>query len=120
MNNQHRNKFFGGEVDWFTVLIWLLLCIIGWFNIHAAVFDPEHPGLFSMETNYGKQSIYIFSAMLLAVVLLIVDAKLDRSFSSILFVISILLLVTLLNVGRIVGRNQAWIPLGSFRLQPSD
>src|SRR3546814_15713581 len=75
MNNPHINRFFGGEVDWFTVLLWLLLCVIGWFNIHAAVFDPEHPGLFSMETNYGKQPIYIFSALLLAVVILIVDAK---------------------------------------------
>ena len=120
MNNQHRNKFFGGEVDWFTVLIWLLLCIIGWFNIHAAVFDPEHPGLFSMETNYGKQSIYIFSAMLLAVVILIVDAKFYSSFSPIIYVITILLLVTVLIVGRNVGGNQAWIPIGSFRLQPSE
>lgn len=120
MNNQHRNKFFGGEVDWFTVLIWLLLCIIGWFNIHAAVFDPEHPGLFSMETNYGKQSIYIFSAMLLAIVILIVDAKFYSSFSPIIYVITILLLVTVLIVGRNVGGNQAWIPIGSFRLQPSE
>jgi len=120
MNNPHRNRFFGGEVDWFTVLLWLLLCIIGWFNIHAAVFDPEHPGLFSMETNYGKQSIYIFSAMLLAVVILIVDAKFYSSFSPILYAITILLLITVLIVGRNVGGNQAWIPIGSFRLQPSE
>ncbi|MEC3879061.1 rod shape-determining protein RodA [Parapedobacter sp. 10938] len=120
MSNPHRNRFFGGEVDWFTVLLWLLLCVIGWFNIHAAVFDPEHPGLFSMETNYGKQSIYIFSAMLLAVVILIVDAKFYSSFSPILYAITILLLITVLIVGRNVGGNQAWIPIGSFRLQPSE
>lgn len=120
MSNPHRNRFFGGEVDWFTVLLWFLLCIIGWFNIHAAVFDPEHPGLFSMETNYGKQSIYIFSAMLLAVVILIVDAKFYSSFSPILYAITILLLITVLIVGRNVGGNQAWIPIGSFRLQPSE
>lgn len=101
-------------------MLWLLLCIIGWFNIHAAVFDPEHPGLFSMETNYGKQSIYIFSAMLLAVVILIVDAKFYSSFSPILYAITILLLITVLIVGRNVGGNQAWIPIGSFRLQPSE
>lgn len=120
MSNPHRNRFFGGEVDWFTVLLWLLLCIIGWFNIHAAVFDPEHPGLFSMETNYGKQSIYIFSAMLLAVAILIVDAKFYSSFSPILYAITILLLIIVLLVGRNVGGNQAWIPIGSFRLQPSE
>lgn len=120
MNNPHRNRFFGGEVDWFTVLLWLLLCIIGWFNIHAAVFDPAHPGLFSMQTNYGKQSIYIFSAMLLAVAVLIVDAKFYSSFSPGIYAITILLLITVLLVGRNVGGNQAWIPIGSFRLQPSE
>ncbi|MFB2118823.1 rod shape-determining protein RodA [Parapedobacter sp. 2B3] len=120
MSNPHRNRFFGGEVDWFTVVLWLLLCAIGWFNIHAAVFDPEHPGLFSMETNYGKQSIYIFSAMLLAVAILIVDAKFYSSFSPVLYAITILLLITVLIVGRNVGGNQAWIPIGSFRLQPSE
>jgi len=73
-----------------------------------------------METNYGKQSIYIFSAMLLAVVILIVDAKFYSSFSPILYAITILLLITVLIVGRNVGGNQAWIPIGSFRLQPSE
>src|SRR3546814_11919030 len=73
-----------------------------------------------MGTNYGKQSIYIFSAMLLAVVILIVDAKFYSSFSPILYAITILLLITVLIVGRNVGGNQAWIPIGSFRLQPSE
>lgn len=32
----------------------------------------------------------------------------------------ILLLIAVLVVGRSVGGNQSWIPLGSFRLQPSE
>ncbi|MGK6352864.1 rod shape-determining protein RodA [Parapedobacter sp. DT-150] len=119
MSNQ-RNRLFGGDVDWFTVLLWLLLCLIGWFNIHAAVFDPEYPGLFSMNTNYGKQSIYIFSAILIAICILIVDAKFYSSISPVLYAITILLLIAVLIVGRNVGGNQAWIPIGSFRLQPSE
>src|SRR5690606_19272116 len=34
--------------------------------------------------------------------------------------ITLLLLVAVLIVGRNVGGNQAWIPIGSFRLQPSE
>src|SRR3546814_15996471 len=73
-----------------------------------------------METNYGKQSIYIFSAMLLAVVVLIVDAKFYSSFSPLLYAITLLLLFTLLIVGRNVGGNQAGIPIGCFRLPASE
>ncbi|SFC10484.1 rod shape determining protein RodA [Parapedobacter composti] len=120
MSNPNRNRLFGGHVDWFTVLLWLLLCIIGWFNIHAAVFDPEYPGLFSMNTNYGKQSIYIFSAMIIALAILIVDAKFYSSAAPLLYALTIVLLVVVLAVGRNVGGNQSWIPMGNFRLQPSE
>lgn len=119
-NSLQKHRIFGGDVDWFTVLLWLLLCIIGWFNIHAAVFDPDQPSLFNMNTNYGKQSIYILSAIILGVVILIVDAKFYSSISPILYVITILLLIAVLIIGLNIGGNQAWIPIGSFRLQPSE
>ena len=62
MNNQ-RNFFF--NVDWVIILIYLALCTIGWFNIHAAVLDPLHPGIMDLSTNYGKQLLYIISALIL-------------------------------------------------------
>lgn len=120
MNNLQRNHIFSGNIDWFTVLLWLALCLIGWFNIHAAVFDAEQPGIFSMSTNYGKQSIYILSALILAAVIMVVDAKFYSSVSPIFYIITLLLLIAVLIVGRNVGGNQAWIPIGSFRLQPSE
>ncbi len=120
MSSFHRNKSFIGDVDWPTVLLWLTLCVVGWFNIHAAVFDPDQPSLFNMNTNYGKQSMFIFSSILLGLIILVVDAKFYSSFSPILYVITIILLIAVLFVGRNVGGNQAWIPIGSFRLQPAE
>lgn len=118
MNNQ-KNTFFG-KIDWLTIALWLGLCIIGLFNIHAAVYDPENPGLFNMATNYGKQSMYIVSALVIGITILIIDAKFFSSASPIIYIVVILLLMAVLVVGRNVGGNQAWIPLGSFRLQPSE
>ncbi|MEJ5052980.1 rod shape-determining protein RodA [Sphingobacterium sp. MYb382] len=119
MNNTVEKSFFG-RIDWVTILIWFTLCTIGWFNIHAAVFDPEHPGLFNMATNYGKQSIYIFSALIIGFSILIIDAKFFISAAPVIYIVVTLLLIAVLVVGRNVGGNQAWIPLGSFRLQPSE
>ncbi len=118
--NKIGEKSFFGRIDWLTILLWFTLCIIGWFNIHAAVFDPEQPGIFNLATNYGKQSIYIFTALLIGFSILIIDAKFFISASPIIYFIVILLLLAVLIVGRNVGGNQAWIPLGSFRLQPSE
>ncbi|MBD1428566.1 MULTISPECIES: rod shape-determining protein RodA [Sphingobacterium] len=113
-------KGFLGKIDWVTICLWLLLCLIGWFNIHAAVYDPENPGLFSMATNYGKQSIYIFTALIIGFSILIIDQRFFISATPFIYVVVTLLLVAVLVVGRNVGGNQAWIPIGSFRLQPSE
>ena len=115
-----REKSFFGRIDWFTILLWFALCIIGWFNIYAAVYDPEQPSIFSMATNYGKQSIYIFTALIIGFSILIIDAKFFISATPFIYIVVVLLLILVLIVGRNVGGNQAWIPLGSFRLQPSE
>ena len=115
-----KEKSFFGRIDWFTISLWFSLCLIGWFNIYAAVYDPEQPSLFSMATNYGKQSIYIFTAVIIGFSILIIDAKFFISASPLIYIVVIFLLILVLIIGRNVGGNQAWIPLGSFRLQPSE
>lgn len=120
INNEHKHRFFGGSVDWTSILIWLLLCLIGWFNIYAAVFDPDNPEIFNMATNYGKQSIFIISAAIIGITILVIDAKFLSSMAPIVYVITLILLIAVLIVGRNVGGNQAWIELGGFRLQPSE
>ncbi|MEI5984151.1 MULTISPECIES: rod shape-determining protein RodA [Sphingobacterium] len=119
MNNL-QNKSFFGRIDWITIGLWMTLCLIGWFNIHAAVYDAENPGLFNLATNYGKQSIYIFTALIIGICILIIDSRFFISSAPIIYILVILLLIATLVVGRSVGGNQSWIPLGSFRLQPSE
>jgi rod shape determining protein RodA len=117
MNNQ-RSLFF--NVDWFIILTYLTLCIIGWFNIHAAVYDPNNPSIIDLDTNYGKQLIFIISAFIIGFAILLFDNKFFNTFSPVFYGITILLLILVLIIGRNVGGNQAWIPIGSFRLQPSE
>ena len=116
--NQQRSLFF--NVDWISILLFLALCTIGWFNIHAAVLDPDNPGVFDFDTNYGKQFVFIISAILIGAVILLLDSKFISALSPVFYGISIILLILVLIIGRNVGGNQAWIPIGSFRLQPSE
>ncbi|TCK85478.1 rod shape-determining protein RodA [Albibacterium bauzanense] len=119
MTNTNR-KFFGSDIDWLTIFLWLALCVIGWFNIHAAVYDIENPSILSLNTNYGKQFIFILSAIVLGVVILVIDSRFYSSIAPVFYVITLLLLIVVLFIGRNVGGNQAWIELGLFRLQPSE
>ncbi|RVU00159.1 rod shape-determining protein RodA [Mucilaginibacter limnophilus] len=118
MNNQ-RGLFY--NVDWVTILIYLALCTIGWFNIHAAVFDETHPSIVDTSTNYGKQFIFIMVSLCIATVILLLDYRFFSALAPPVYIITVLLLILVLVIGRNVGGNQAWIPLGGgFRLQPSE
>jgi len=119
MNNPQRSFFF--NVDWVTVIIYLMLCTIGWFNIHSAVFDPHHPSIIALDTNYGKQFIYIISGIILGIFILLLESRFITALAPAFYGITTFLLILVLVHGKNIGGNQAWIALpGGFRLQPSE
>lgn len=119
INQQNSNRFFF-NVDWITILIYVALCAIGFVNIYASIYNSEESAVFNFATNYGKQLIFIFTGLILGLSILLLDAKFFSIFSPIIYGVTMLLLLVVLVVGRNVGGNQAWIPIGSFRLQPSE
>jgi rod shape determining protein RodA len=119
INQQNSNRFFF-NVDWITILIYVALCTIGFANIFASVYNPDESTAFNFATNYGKQLVFIITGLVLGLSILLLDAKFFSIFSPIIYGVTILLLLAVLVIGRNVGGNQAWIPIGSFRLQPSE
>jgi rod shape determining protein RodA len=119
MSTQQGSRFFF-NVDWITILIYTALCAIGFINIYASIYDAETSALFDFGSNYGKQLIFVLTGLILGFSILLLDAKFFSVFSPIVYGITMLLLIAVLLVGRKVAGNQAWIPLGSFRLQPSE
>lgn len=119
MSNQQSNRFFF-NVDWITILVYIALCMIGFVNIYATVFNPEESTAFNFASNYGKQLIFVITGLILGLSILLLDGKFFSVFSPIIYGVTMLLLLVVLVVGRNVGGNQAWIPIGSFRLQPSE
>lgn len=119
MTTQQGSRFFF-NVDWITILIYVALCTIGFVNIYASIYNPDTSTLFNFGSNYGKQLIFIITALVVGFSILLLDAKFFSVFSPIIYGITMFLLMVVLVVGRKVAGNQAWIPLGSFRLQPSE
>lgn len=116
---QQNNRFFF-NVDWITILIYMALCTVGFINIFSVQYDPDKSEAFSFAAEYGKQLIFIISGLILGLSILLLDSKFFSVFAPVVYGITIILLIAVLVVGRNVGGNQAWIPLGSFRLQPSE
>nr|WP_316838018.1 rod shape-determining protein RodA [Pedobacter nutrimenti] len=119
INPQQSNRFFF-NVDWVTILIYIALCTVGFVNIYASKYNPEISDVFNFGSNYGKQLIYIGTGLILGFSILLMDAKFFSIFAPVIYGITMFLLLVVLVVGRNVGGNQAWIPVGSFRIQPSE
>lgn len=119
MSTQQRSFFF--NVDWVTILIYLALCAIGLLNIHSAVYDAKNQSILDLDANYGKQFIFIISSIIIAIVILLLESRFISALAPAIYIITIVLLILVLLIGRSVGGNQSWIPMGGgFRLQPSE
>jgi rod shape determining protein RodA len=108
------------NIDWITVFIYLVLVILGWLNIYAAVYSDEHQSIFDMEQRYGKQLIWIIAGIILAIMVLTVDSKFFAAFAYHIYLITLLLLIAVLFLGKEVNGARAWFEIGGVALQPAE
>lgn len=73
-----------------------------------------------MGQRYGKQLIWIIAGVILAIMVLTVDSKFYAAFANHIYVITILLLISVLLFGKEVNGSRAWFEFGSVALQPSE
>jgi len=108
------------NLDWITVFLYLVLVMLGWINIYAAVYSDEHQSILDMGQRYGKQLIWIIAGIILAIMVLTIDSKFFAAFATHIYIITILLLVAVLIFGKEVNGARAWFEFGSVALQPAE
>ncbi|HBI39937.1 MAG TPA: rod shape-determining protein RodA, partial [Tenacibaculum sp.] len=116
---QERNNIFVG-IDWITVILYIILIIFGWVNIYAASSNEIDNEIFNFSTRYGKQLIWIALSIPIIIFVLFFNSKFYETFSSILYVISILFLIGVLIFGKKINGATSWYSFGGIGLQPSE
>jgi rod shape determining protein RodA len=109
-----------GKLDKLTIGLFLFIVLFGWMNIYSTV-NPKMEGLgWDWNNEAGRQLLFMgFSGVLIFLVLLS-DGRLYEVITVPIYVISALLLVAVLFIGKEVGGNKSWLALGNFGLQPSE
>ncbi len=107
-------------IDKTAIVLFLLLIIMGWINIYAAVFNEEHAGLLDFSQRYGKQFIWIVASLVLAVFIVIIDNRFYFFFSWFIYGTCMLLLVLVVIFGKEINGAKSWFEFGSISLQPSE
>jgi len=108
------------RLDWVTVMLWLVMMIMGWLNIYAAVYNEQHTSIFDMSQRYGKQLIFIIAAIVLAVMVMVTDNKFWFFFAWFIYGFFILMLILVLIIGKEINGAKAWFGVGAFSIQPSE
>ena len=116
--NQRTNIW--SAVDWWTVLMFLLLALFGWVNIYGAGYNYEQTSIFSFANRAGKQFVWICTAMVLGMVILLIDEKTYDMFGYWLYGAMILLLLLTPLLARDVKGSLSWINFGPINLQPAE
>jgi len=115
-----RNVNIWNRLDKASILIFLLLIIIGWFNIYAAVYNEEHTRIIDLSQRYGKQFIWILAALVIAVFVIVIDTRFYFFFAYFIYGGLIFLLLIVLILGRDINGARSWFQIGALSLQPSE
>ncbi len=108
------------NLDWISILLWLIMIGFGWMNIYSANIMEADGGVFDLSQRFGKQLIWIGASMLLAMLMLILDAKFYIYFSYLLYLLLLGVLLGVLVFGKEINGAKSWFVIGGFQLQPSE
>lgn len=115
-----RGSSIAGSIDWLTIWLYAILVFFGWLSIYSSSSDEIVSSVFDFSERYGKQMVWIGLAIVIAISIMIIDAKFFSAFSFALFFIMIAMLMAVLIFGKTVAGSRSWFQFGSFGIQPAE
>ncbi len=115
-----RGRSATATVDWLTIFLYAILVFFGWLSIFSASSGEEVTSIFDMSERYGKQAVWIGLSVVLAIIIIIIDAKFFSQFAFIFYVGMMVVLVGVLLFGKTVAGSKSWFQIGSIAIQPAE
>lgn len=112
------DKLFG-ELDWPLLITFMLMVFMGLMTIYSVAFNPDHPSIFDIEKQYGKQIIWISVSMFLGLIVFLIDSDIYRKYAFPIYVFTLSLLILVLFMPPINGAR-AWIGVANLGIQPAE
>jgi rod shape determining protein RodA len=100
--------------DYKNLLITAALVAIGLVSVYSATYDARVPEIFY------RQTLYAGAGLVVLLTLAFLPFRLLQFISYPSYFLSIVLLVSVLIIGRTVSGSTSWFNFGAFRLQPSE
>jgi len=106
--------------DWITITIYLILVLSGYLSIYSSSFNINDTDFMSFSQVYTKQFFFIILSILIGLFILIIDSRVFTKMGYYIYIVTNILLILVLIVGKEVGGAKAWFDFGLFGLQPAE
>jgi rod shape determining protein RodA len=108
------------DIDKTVVVLYLVMVLMGWFNIFAAEITESNRSIFDISQSYGKQLLWIITAFILGATVLMIDVKFYPTFSYLIYGLLAVILVGVLFFGTEINASKSWFRIGGFAIQPAE
>ena len=115
-----RSPRIASNLDGPTVVLFLLLAALGWWNLVSAATGPDGDVVWSLGTLHGKQALWLAASLVLGALVLQVDGEFFIRTAWFNYAVQLALCAAVLVIGKKVGGAQSWFGVGGFGIQPSE
>ncbi|MDG2492186.1 MAG: rod shape-determining protein RodA [Flavobacteriaceae bacterium] len=107
------------RLDWVTILLYVALVIFGISNIYSTNYN-ENSNLINLKIPVGKQLAFAVASFIVATAMLTIKAKVFERFTSVFYLLTLILLIGLFAFGSNISGATSWYSFGGVGLQPSE
>ena len=121
MEKRRGNIF--ARIDWFTVVLFLTLAVMGWLAICGAshsYIETSFLEFFSQSEKSGKQALWIGISLVTGLILLSIKKDTYRNLSWLIYIAAIAIGILTIFIAKDIKGSHSWISLGPFSIQPAE
>ena len=108
------------NLDWPTVIIYLIMVIAGMISIYAACYNFDNASMLSADEFSGKQLRWIGLSLVLGFILLLVNARMYETYAYPIYVAVVILLAITPLIAHDIKGSRSWLSFGPMSLQPAE
>lgn len=119
-DNNDSNRLLA-SVDWFTVLLYVIMVVAGAVSIYAATTATNSDvSMFDLDTFSGKQFLWIGLSFVIGFSLLLIDRRLYEAYAYPIYGFMIIVLIATAFLSPNIKGSHSWLKFGAVSLQPAE
>lgn len=108
------------SLDWFTIILYLILVSAGAVSIYAASYDFDNASMFDFAEFSGKQFLWIGLSLVIGGIILLLDYRIYEAYAYPIYGFVILVLIATIFLAPDIKGSRSWLVFGPVSLQPAE